>query len=158
MSQRSQTSSLLFHHQRRHAIPWLSQQAVTGAVTSIVSGASQPSTSGEGWLLLRLSLSRALELTSSVTSKGDLSVPKLLIFHCFSHNRKIYFPINRNCRCKCHYAQLFHRRPPLEKEYLICGTSLPWFKLSSERNSQQIYFLFLSSFFLFLFQLNMFYI
>ncbi|KAI4552693.1 hypothetical protein MJT46_017344 [Ovis ammon polii x Ovis aries] len=36
------------------------EQAVTGAVTSIVSGASQPSTSGEGWLLLRLSLSRAL--------------------------------------------------------------------------------------------------
>lgn len=36
------------------------EQAVTGAMTSIVSGASQPSTSGEGWLLLRLSLSRAL--------------------------------------------------------------------------------------------------
>ena len=45
-------------------------------------------------------------------------------------------------------TQLFHcRGHPLKKEYLICGTSLLWFKPSSERNSHKFSFLFLSSFF-----------
>lgn len=45
-------------------------------------------------------------------------------------------------------TQLFHcRGHPLKKEYLICGTSFPWFKPSSKRNSHKFSFLFLSSFF-----------
>ena len=60
MSQRTQKVLSCFITKGSHCLMTYAEKAITGAMTSTVSGVSQPSTSGEGWLLLRLSLSRAL--------------------------------------------------------------------------------------------------